>query len=129
MNDYIPDDQRDVVIQKLLTIPDNKVSYFYSPNIYRFASIALQRTQNGALHPSEFSFATNVPETTEEWESILPSLGLSKWTGGRPESSSRWSSEAIRMQGTITRRMVCSHKDSHLTIRIQRLHDTKMISR
>ena len=91
MNDYIPDDQRDVVIQKLLTIPDNKVSCFHSPNLYRFASIALQRTQNGALRPSEFSFATNVPETTEEWESISPSLGLLKWTGGRPESSSRWS--------------------------------------
>ena len=129
MNDYIPDDQRDVVIQKLLTIPDNKVSYFQSPHYYRFASIALRKTQNGALHLLEFFFATNVPETTEEWECTSPLLGPSKWTGGRPESSSRWSSEAIRMQGHITRRMVCSRKGSHLTIKIQRLHDTKMISR
>ena len=52
----------------------------------------------------------NVPETTEEWESISPSLGPSKWTGGRPESSSRWSWEVIRMTGPITRRMVCSNR-------------------
>ena len=127
MNDYVPDDQRDVVIQKLLTIPDNKVSSPLFPYVCRYASTALPRTPNGAVCLLEFSFATNVPETTEEWVSILPLLGPSKWTGGRPESSSRWSWAAIRMLETITRRIACSHRGSHLIIRIQRLHDTKMI--
>lgn len=71
MNDYIPDDQRDAVIQKLLTIPDNKVSHSSPPYLFRYASTALPRTQNGAVHLSVFSFATNVPETTGAWVSIL----------------------------------------------------------
>ena len=129
MNDYIPDDQRDAVIQKLLTIPENKVSLPLFAYSFRCASIALPKTQNGAALLLEFSCATNVPETTEEWGYISPLLGLSKWTGGRPESSSRWNWEATRMPGPITRRMGCSRRGSLLTIRIQRLHDIKMISR
>lgn len=72
-NQFVPNELRDEVINRLLTIQENKVSGREQLNQMPCSNVltAKARIPNGAHPILEFFCATNAPQSTEVWEFIF----------------------------------------------------------
>lgn len=75
---YVADDERDAILDRLLTIPENKVSLPHSvkPSL-RCVSTARARTPSGRRATSASSCVTSALPTIGITECIFPSSGKS----------------------------------------------------
>ena len=101
---YIPDDERDAILDKLLTLPENKVRIKNGFNrASRCVSIVRARTPNGPLQTSGSSCVTSALPFTETSVCTSHLFAHLKWTGGRQRRSSAWSWEATSLPHSFMR--------------------------
>lgn len=74
---YVADDERDAILDRLLNIPDNKVTPS-GLSFGRCASTARARTQSGHPLTSASFSATSAPQYIETWESTSLSSGTTQ---------------------------------------------------
>lgn len=75
---YVPDEERDAILDKLLQNPDNKVTLPLLKLLSRFALTVRVRIRSGRLQTLEFSCVTSAPQSTETSEYTSHSLGKLK---------------------------------------------------